>query len=159
MTQQDLELMRERNEQRRKLKDQATPDLWEYDKGIVFIPAYDLGNGNIEDGTLICSLEYRTDSTVTEDGTFIAHARNDKVEDDVDLLLKAAEELLILKQMLSDLKVDESRAYELGKIEEREACATIAENWGGAEPNPHGRRAALAREIRNRGNNDTARTG
>lgn len=32
--------------------------------------------------------------------------------------------------------------------EERERCATVAENWGPAPPNPRGRRAQLAAEIR-----------
>lgn len=31
---------------------------------------------------------------------------------------------------------------------ERERCAVIAETWGGAPPNPNGRRAALAAFIR-----------
>lgn len=33
-------------------------------------------------------------------------------------------------------------------LAERERCAKIAETWGGAPPNPNGRRAALAAAIR-----------
>ena len=69
--------------------------------------------------------------------------------DVIDELVVAAEELLFLKQILSDLKSDEARAYEMGRADEREVIAKYVETWGGS-PRPHGRRAELAEEIRNR---------
>lgn len=42
-------------------------------------------------------------------------------------------------------------AVEKAVVKEREECAKLAENWGGAPPSPLGRRAALAKAIRDRG--------
>jgi hypothetical protein len=46
-------------------------------------------------------------------------------------------------------------AIEEAAAEEREACAIIAENFGNAPPNPEGRRAQLAAQIRARGKTAT----
>jgi hypothetical protein len=50
------------------------------------------------------------------------------------------------------LKEEIKKVIEEAVLKEREECAQLAENWGNAPPNPNGRRAALARAIRERGN-------
>ncbi len=120
MTQQELDQIRSDNEERKRLKREATPAPWtssiDEHSGAGWIEP-DINTGYGYEGEI-----------KRNDINFIVAARNSDVEGVVDKLIEQVRELLVLKNLLSDIKSEEGRAYELGRIEERVKCIqTIAE--------------------------------
>ena len=85
MTASELSVIKQRNEQRRILKARATTGSYRSSKAKVYAP----------NGALVADMNVsKTSSTRAEDNAaFLAHARNDDVEGDVDRLVAEVEQL------------------------------------------------------------------
>lgn len=67
-----------------------------------------------------------------------------KYEDRIEKALKPLKDCKDMKLLYFDLRIELEKQFD----ELIDDCARIIENWGNTPPNPFGRRAQVAKEIR-----------
>jgi len=124
MTQQEPDEIRSDNKIRRQLKAEATPGKWACGNAPEEPDTWLIG----ANGLLFIRVVGSPEHNAIHDVALIVNARNSDVEGVVDKLIEQVQELLVLKHILSDIKSEEGRAFELGRIDERvKSLQTIAE--------------------------------